>query len=192
MSTSHATTGSPGASTKQEILEFQSINHPTSYFRIAKVLLDRIKFAIYMVALEWLFKECCLHSLLGTDRNEVVIQPICMLASSLEHYVMAKAQILDFLFKWIEGDENLHWEGCCALQAWKTLPWLIRPLGLLWFTYSTSTQWPSSSPQPKVTLKGLEHHRQLSMDLLMEKFPRAVCTNIELKVPLLLEHSVKP
>ena len=41
--------------------------------------------------------------------NEMVIQPICICTSGLEHWVMCEAQVLDLPFKCIEGDVVSHW-----------------------------------------------------------------------------------
>ena len=100
-------------------LEFQAVNLPTSYLRIAKVLPGGMKFAICMAAPKWFFEEGYLRTLLGTDWNEnharfqscdeMVVQPIRMLASGLEHYVIGEAQIIHLPFKCIEGDVSPHW-----------------------------------------------------------------------------------
>ena len=100
-------------------LEFQSVNLPTSYLRIAKVLPGGMKFAVCMAAPKWFFEEGYLRTLLGAEwnenharvqsRDETVVQPIRMLASGLERYVMGEAQVIHLPFKCIEGDVSPHW-----------------------------------------------------------------------------------
>ena len=78
-----------------------------------------MKFATCMAAPKWFFEEGYLRTMMGADWsedhacvqscNEMVIQPICMHTSGLEHWVMGEAQVLDLPFKCIEGDVVPHW-----------------------------------------------------------------------------------
>ena len=105
-------------------LEFQLCNLPTSYLRLAKVLPGGMKFATCMAAPKWFFEEGYLRTVMGNDwsedharvqsRNEMVIQPIRMRTSGLEHWVMGEAQVLDLPFKCIEGDVVPHWGNWCT------------------------------------------------------------------------------
>jgi hypothetical protein len=75
-------------------VEFQTVNLPTSYLRLAKVLPGGMKFATCMAAPKWFFEEGYLRTLMGPDwsedharvqsRDEMVVQPIHMCSSGLE------------------------------------------------------------------------------------------------------------
>ena len=89
-----------------------------------KVLPGGMKFAVCMAAPKWFFEEGYLHTLLGAEwnenhacvqsRDEMVVQPIRMLASGLERYVMGEAQVIRLPFKCIEGDVVPHWGNWCT------------------------------------------------------------------------------
>ena len=52
-----------------------------------------------MMGADWSEDRVCVQSC-----NEMVIQPICMCTSGLTHSIMGQAQVIDLLFKRIEGD----------------------------------------------------------------------------------------
>lgn len=105
-------------------LDFQTMNLPTSFLRMAKVLPGGTRFGLLMGSPKWFFEEGYLITQLGVhydensarvqSREATVVQPIRKLASGMNRFVPGDVQVVDLPFKCVEGDYAPNW------GSWRT------------------------------------------------------------------------
>jgi hypothetical protein len=105
-------------------LDFQTVNLPTSFLRMAKVLPGGWRFGLLMGSPKWFFEEGYLITQLGNDYDEnlarvqsreaTVVQPIRRMASGMNRFLPGDVQVIDLPFQCVEGDYAPQW------GSWRT------------------------------------------------------------------------
>ncbi len=110
-------------------LDFQSVNLPPNFLRMAKVLPGGTRFGLLMGSPRWFYEEGYLMAQLGNNfnendarvqsRNATVVQPVRRMASGSDRFQVGDMQIVNLPFKCVEGDYAPQWGD------WRT-GWMMR------------------------------------------------------------------